>query len=147
MKNIIIIFFTIIPLVLLISCSKNCAHKKVLGISISSGGGFTGIWEGYEITNDSQVYKLTGPEKEPGKEELVKISEEDFKEVINVIRENRLYKLEYSNPGNMSRKILIRKSNSEYFWVWDVSDNSEKASKLNNVYNFINTLIEKKKTK
>jgi len=95
------------------SCSKKIVYDKIM---FGRGGGFTGKYDDYFLGKNGNVYK-----KDPSTKAFTKIKSlpgKQTKAIFKIIDDNKLFKLGFNNPYNMSSYIEIVKDSISNRIVW-----------------------------
>jgi len=107
---------------------------------LGSGGGFTGLWTGYEIDTLGNVYSWQGESADSSEKKLsFKLSAEKLQHVIGIISDEKLIQNEENSPGNFSYLIKIK---SGKMAIWN--NQSKSADYLSESYETLLSVIEDK---
>ena len=119
--------FLILAVFFVLNCSSSDL-KKENGISsdfnviFGSGGGFTGLYNGYTIKNDGSVFKWGGKLVEEDAEKIGNISAEERNTVAEKIREIDFFNINFDKIGNMNKIIVITEQGKKHKVNWPVNE-------------------------
>ena len=88
-------------------------------ISISTGGGFTGLYQGFTLHSDGKIEQWQ--QDRAGKVKILKSRQGDAKEFVKFRKElerDDIFKLKLTQTGNMTTKIVYQKGDSTFVWIW-----------------------------
>ncbi|MDI6804792.1 MAG: hypothetical protein QME58_13295 [Bacteroidota bacterium] len=148
MKN-----FTLIVLVILSLHILGCSHTQNLSsrfnVTLTSGGGFTGMYNGYYIDTLGEISRWEGrtynlASLKPGG----KLTPDKLKEMNTKITELELLNVQYNKSGNISSSISISTNISKHTVSWvGVEPEEEVPEKIKEFYYYIKNLINNSITK
>jgi hypothetical protein len=138
-----IIFSSLLALILLGCKSVNVEIPKNYNILIGSGGGSTGLWEGYIIQSDTQILSWKGRKAGDNPTFLKNYTNEFPKKIWEIVQKDSLSNVKYQNPGNLSYIIKISVNDSINTIIWDPFLKNDTINKLNASYEKILKLISK----
>ena len=109
-----------------IACNKKSAEKTPeqpaivpFQISISTGGGFTGLYQGFTLHSDGKIEQW---QKDRASEvKILKSRQVDVKEFVKFSKElerDDIFKIKLTQTGNMTTKIVYQKGDSTFVWTW-----------------------------
>lgn len=77
-------------------------------VELSSGGGFTGAWQGRRVAADGKVYRWrTGPNAGGKREEAIgSIDRAAVERLLNAVEATRFFHVSLDQPGNMT--VVLR---------------------------------------
>lgn len=107
---------------------------------LGSGGGFTGLWTGYELDTLGNVYSWQGESADSSEKKLsFKLSSEKLQHIRSIISDEKLIQTEENSPGNFSYLIKIKSGKNA---VWN--NQSKSADYLSESYETLLSVIEDK---
>ncbi len=109
-----------------IACNKKSAEKTPeqpaivpFRISISTGGGFTGLYQGFTLHSDGKIEQWQ--KDRAGEVKILKSRQVDVKEFVKFRKElerDDIFKIKLTQTGNMTTKIVYQKWDSTFVWTW-----------------------------
>ena len=113
-------------------------------ISISSGGGVSGLTNGCTLSSLGIVQQWR---QAPGKEKEIITTRKmpiDAAKIRALFDEN-LLQASLQSPGNMSKTLTLTEREASHTWVWDASETSDVVSQFNKIWDEINSLCQTNK--
>ena len=110
--------------VLVAACSSALPGNDVprdFAVEIAEGGGFTGIWQGYRIESDGQIFVWDGRSKPDTFTFTGRLSMKDLRTLWNEVSSARLigYK-PFHTPGNLTRRVYLQSNGQSIDVSWSV---------------------------
>ncbi len=88
-------------------------------ISIATGGGFTGLYQGFTLHSDGKIEQWQ--QDRAGEVKILKSIQGDAKEFVKFRKElerDDIFKIKLTQTGNMTSKIVYQKGDSTFVWTW-----------------------------
>ena len=118
----------------------SCKTQQPFQLSFGSGGGFTGQYTTYTLTNDGKLYKEQSATKT--KEAIATLGKKDIKDVETLLAKANLPSTTINNPGNMSTFLNLTKDGKSYNNTWSSASSGNAA--LDELWQKLNSFIPKK---
>jgi hypothetical protein len=109
-------------------------------LSFGSGGGFTGVYNTYTLSEEGKLYKQNSATK--SNDQITKLKKKDIKEVEALISKFDYAHTTVNTPGNMSSFVNLTKDGKAYNNIWS-GTNSGNAD-LDILYQKLNSFIPNK---
>lgn len=141
-QNIIFIF----PILLFtIGCSHSNKISNNFCITLGTGGGFTGLYNGYYIDTLGNISTWEGRKFNIASGISVgKISTSDLQDLNFKIQEMKILNLQFRKSGNISSSISFVKENSVHTISWSGFEPDEQVPQvIRDFYFYIKNLINK----
>ncbi len=140
MKTIVIAMLSI----LICSFSIKKTTVSFNEIVLASGGGFTGMVEGFVVDNRGKVYKCVGKGECKKDQFIRKLSKKEFKELKNILYKENLLEISIQQPGNIYNQIKIATKDSTYTIIWNPFSTDTISTKLNVIFDKFHHLIKRR---
>jgi len=103
------------------STEKTSQHPAIVPfqISIATGGGFTGVYQGFTLHSDGKIEQWQ--KDRAGEVKILKYTQVDAKEFVKFRKElerDDIFKIKLTQTGNMTTKIVYQKGDSTFVWTW-----------------------------
>ena len=118
----------------------SCKTQQPFQLSFGSGGGFTGQYTTYTLSNDGKLYMEQSVTKK--KETVASIGKKDIKAVETLIAKANLTTTAINNPGNMSTFLNLTKDGKAYNNTWSGTTSGNAA--IDELWQKLNSFIPKK---
>ncbi|MBP7462044.1 MAG: hypothetical protein KBA26_12205 [Candidatus Delongbacteria bacterium] len=140
----VVIWMVMMGLALSWGCHRKAAPLSFpsdLNIDWGSGGGGTGLWQGYTLHPDGKIYQWLG--RLPKKEEkfLAQLDSTQQQVLWHYIQDSLLMQQEVKLPGNFSRRLEITALGKRNVLIWDESQSENQ--KLNQFYRLCSDLLNR----
>ena len=137
--------FSIISLIFFVLFSCSTMQKSIemhfIKIIIGSGGGASGLQNGYTIDSTGNLYSWKGRIMEENLKHIGSISKDTLSNIWELIQTNKLMELEYQFPHNNSIFIKIESINKKNYIVWNPDEKNDTTKLTNEVFNEIKSII------
>ncbi len=134
MKKLCLIFCTI---VFMSSCKTQTAPFQ---LSFGSGGGFTGNYTTYSLSNDGKIIKTQT--LDTTKTQVAALSKKQVAALATQITKVNFDSININNPGNMSNFVNLKRGTSQYKTLW--SGNTSGNAALDELFKTLNSFITNK---
>ena len=94
----------------------SCKTQQPFQLSFGSGGGFTGGYATYTVTQDGKVIKEKAVAN--GTQQIAMLTKKQIKEIETLIAKVDFPKVFVNNPGNMTNFIYLTRDGKEYKTQW-----------------------------
>lgn len=115
-----------------------------LEIAWGSGGGGTGLWQGYTLHSDGKLYEWLGRVPRRDEKFLCQLDSAQYLPLWKFIRDSLLMKQEVLMPGNFSRRLEITTYGKKNILIWDESQIENQ--KLNDFYRLCSGVLDQYKS-
>lgn len=116
-------------------------------IMITSGGGFTGNYDGVTIDTAGNIKTWSGKTIESAVfKKAGSLTDEEITEINELMIHLRLFEIEYSKPGNISQSLTLIKNSTEHRFSWEgFTPGADVPANLKLFYSKINEIIRNHK--
>ncbi|UII19765.1 hypothetical protein [Fulvivirga ligni] len=130
------IFYFLISIVVLCSCSASKVVSQVQSIKFGSGGGFTGAVNQYELEANGSLSVIAKGDTS----QLKVVSKEQMEKILSLAESVKTIKM--NEPKNMYQFIEINyKQDEPYRWVWGLG-RQDLPSELNELFETLTNLTK-----
>lgn len=130
-------------------CSHSINSTNYFNITLSSGGGFTGMYNGYYIDTLGNISSWEGRIFDmAGLKPVGKLTPDKLKELNTKINEKEILNIQYKKPGNIFSSISFKTAIITHAISWSgYEPEQDVPEKIKEFYSYIKTLITDSITK
>lgn len=141
--------FVYLLLLLLWGCSHTQDISSCFNVTLTSGGGFTGMYNGYYIDTSGTISRWEGRTFNLASLNPVgNLTSDKLKQMNTKITELEILKVQYKKSGNISSSISISTNNFQHTVSWvGIEPERDVPEKIKEFYFYINNLINNSVTK
>jgi hypothetical protein len=134
---------------LLLGCSHTQDISNSFNVTLSSGGGFTGMYSGYHIDTSGTISRWEGRTFNFASLNPVgNVTSDKLKQMNTKIIELEIMNVQYKKSGNISSSISISTNNFQHTVSWvGIEPERDVPEKIKEFYFYINNLINNSITK
>lgn len=122
-----------------LSVDENKTQPEIF-LKIGSGGGFTGLWTGYEVDTNGTIFSWQGESADSSTKKMFgKLDAEKMMKIKNILSDEKLTATNENSPGNFSYYL---KAKSDQPKIWN--SRAESAEYLTVIYESVLSVIEDK---
>ncbi len=119
MKTLLLIIASFLPGFFLTSCCSSTDSVTAMSIRYYSGGGFSGMYEGWDVSIDGSVTWWQGFYGKRDTTAVVgKLSPESWRSLRKMVEENAITNLDLDERGNMTTTLEIIESETRVVLNW-----------------------------
>lgn len=125
----------ILTAVIIFDCSgsglkKDNSISSDFKVVFGSGGGFTGLYNGYTIKKDGSVFKWGGRFVEENPHKIGVIKKKKIVTIMKKIREIDFFNMDLEKVGNMNRIIVVNENGKKHRINWPVNQENQNVVEL-----------------
>ncbi len=110
-------------------------------MTVSTGGGFTGLTSGYSLSSDGMVEQWQ--HFRAGKDSVLWSEKTDVSRILffkKQLEDTRVSKKNIQKSGNMTTTVTLAMPDTTYTWYWSASGKSELSRWVKDVQRFCETM-------
>ena len=126
-------------------CKHTMADQKPFTIELSSGGGFSGLWNGYIIRSDGAIQSWHGKQMKTDEvKDLGQVEPDDIAEVKTILDRDKIMNLALHETGNMTTMLKVTSGDEMTFITWpgSMDDEGQVPAQVLETYTLILKLVQ-----